>query len=452
MAVAILENDPKRQNGFALLQVDLTGEAGINQKFLLDPEIREYLLSIREVQSGNYLQKTKGLNSWRRSEYFFKVKMERLTDQELVLSIPPEITERLVENLFYFTVKAEGISFPDLMVQAGDISTASKTIYMAPINLDDEDEEDDETGPVDTDLKIDTPPMEPTNLQEETKISLDHEKGAEPPSSPEHSESMSEAQIAPTVLENKPEPAEPQKPSIVPISVATGPPPIEVAAIPPPIAVAPPPIEVAATPPLIEVVPPYVPPKNENIYEPVLYPSSYVPASDDKRKRNLWWLLLLIPLVLFPLLAYGFGFWPFGDKESLTSSAQVEIPRDYYLEGCWDSATASGLVGGFDYGPWYQVTYRYCFSSPSAATVTITNQDEKGRVVDICKVNASHTMTGNQLVLVEDEEGPVCQNDPGVSYYSSSLTCNFLLDGSTSCRINTDGSDEILEADFNKVS
>jgi hypothetical protein len=516
MNVALLENDPNREDGFALLKVDLTTRESIAKKPLLNPDTQEYDISIKEVRSGEYLQKGVNANFWRSKESFFKVAKESLTPDELILSIPPSITEKLVDNLFYFSVKDDKVSFPELMVQAENIKRSFKPIYKdAPVI--DWDRVPQNTA--DSDVKMvsvprpttTTPPPQEEDLKSNTKIDalsqsntqkhLEKEELVEEVKPKEKEEITQkpkeeikqepkyltilelEAQILKeSKLNSAKEPEHDAKEfkeadetrEVIEEKVKIFSEHLQETKEE----------QSLEREPKTEFSPKYQDDYDKYTKETIkdgsehhktltnLVPKKIHDTSSDKsddesykpfRKNFKYlWLLLIIPLAWL-LLAYLLNFFPFASDMSETiveteptpevvspplQVAEVKDPL-YFTEGCWE--TGSGLMGGTN-GPELSVDYTYCFTSPNEALVTISELDTNGHLLDICRTTASFQLIGNKLTLNEDPGGPICQNFPDVSYYSSSLSCDITQYGLSNCEISSVGLPDKIIAIFKKSS
>ncbi|MDR1035629.1 MAG: hypothetical protein LBT40_03350 [Deltaproteobacteria bacterium] len=175
--IASLENDPERGSGWALLRLEVPPG---DRSALSAAGDAPFSFSVKDAQSGEWLQRPRTRRVWSLKEHYFQAERRVTRPGELAVLIPPAVTERLVENLFFFSVKGAGLSYPDLMVQAGHILTASTPIILAPKpgQRDDDCAEEDD-APEDRLNASEEPPAVPRRLSGIPETGMDHGDPAE---------------------------------------------------------------------------------------------------------------------------------------------------------------------------------------------------------------------------------------------------------------------------------
>jgi hypothetical protein len=407
-----LENDPLRGAGFALLKVDLSSTEGEAVKRRLIRE-RSFSVSIQEVSSEEYLQKSESFSPYDLNEVFFKVNEFSFDREGLVLSIPPAITSNLTKNFFNFKVKAGNVVVSIGEVGADGLILALESFrgkdlsYVEPAEdiLEEPEEDPVEDYPEDSPEDYNQDPEDEPEpdfeaeepLEEELSLEGDHLQGEE-------------EEFEGPVEDYNPEPPDEAKEE-EPLDIFTG-----------------------------------------------------IPEElSDKRGARKWapyfipLLILLIPL-LYLLLAFWGSYWPFVQKPTVAENIPNRIPppvdeiirdEEYFRSGCWSAA--GGLMGG-EQKPEHSVDYTYCFTSPYEARVTISALDANGKILDVCTTTAVFQMAEKRLAIHEHPDGPVCQNSPDTSYYSSILACDLSSGGAADCSITSQDAKLKISAVFRRLS
>jgi hypothetical protein len=449
MVSAVLENDPSKGGGAALLKVDLKSwkaEESIRSKFARE---RNFSVSIKEARSEEYLQETENIHSLDLTERFFKVEKVSLSDDELILSIPQAITQRLVKNFFVFKVKAGKVVIPDLWVQATSLTLfTGRSGEGEDDTLEDEEEveagspgegagagsgdgsgdglgeislegaEESQAGeapggdeadisedskPEDSNLRTEADREEPFGGEGSTKSTDEAEENEDERLGSEDKDSLGEEdKILPELYETSD----------------------------------------------TEKVPEIAP--------------DLLKERDQGRRRGAWSYILLLLLIPLAYLVFAFfsSYWPFApgqgsvadnnqNQNSSSGSQRTLKDPDFFISGCW--AAADGLMGG-EQSPEYTVDYTYCFTSPQEARVTISDLDENGKIMDVCTTTAVFYIIETRLILQEHPDGPVCQKSADTSYHSSILACELSSDLSADCSITNQGSNSSISAIFRRLT
>ncbi|MDR3152861.1 MAG: hypothetical protein LBW85_00980 [Deltaproteobacteria bacterium] len=487
MTIATLENDPERGSGWALLRVDLAEAA--SGAVAGGPPGEGYSFSVRDAQSGEYLQKPGSRAPWGLRERFFRAGVRKAAPGELALVIPPQVTERLVENLFFFSVKGPEASFPDLMVQAGHILTASTPILLAPPP----DLDDDGAGP-----EAGEGPGERLNAPEGgfreaegedgygfREDRLSGTEGAGPggrPNAPEGGFPEVEGEDGYGFPEDRLTGEESAVPGAsgsagaggfdapmteteaygVPAGLRRGlplPPEARQAMDDGPGPFFPPedPPAAAAPGPSPEASADPGRPEAEGLPGPG--PGGLPEPSPALGRRGPGRALALASLALLLSAAglYLFLWKSASDPISPAPPAEAAPPlpnappdsASVPREGCW---AADGLEGAAPGGPLRKVLVQFCFGGPGQARLTLYELDSRGGARDACSSAAAVTGSGDGILISGDPEGPVCSREPDTSYHAMSLSCRPAREGEVSCLIEAEGGEPPLEAVFTRRS
>jgi hypothetical protein len=511
-AIANLENDPDRGSGWALLRVELP--AGSGGALAAAGEGAKFSFSVRDAQSGEWLQKFRAKRQWSRNEHFFEADRLPSARGELVLSVPPTVTERMVENLFFFSVKAAGLTFPGLMVQAGHILTASTPILLTPPPDDLEDEEGSGTEEglcdfgegVESEDGYELPgPEECLNASGAAVVGAGSERVAPVPAGPLASgrreavrEAVSEAgadaegQGGGHGTDSRPTGEDRHAPSPVTETESYG-------------------VPARLLGDGREDIPygaadegpgPFFPDEDEEDGVGGKGSAPGDPAADrgssetdggsgrddgdkadgDKadgedgenaavagtatdvgqggRGRRAFrprrWLALAALLLIVPLLYLA--LWQGASKPLEPSPPQDISPPLPDPPPVAESVplegcwAADGLTGAAPGDVRRPVRVQYCFLSPEAARLTVFDLAEGGVEADVCTSGAAVSGSGQGTLIAGDPEGPVCSRAPDTSYVAMSLSCSPRPGGDVGCLIETEGGEPPLEAVFTRRS
>jgi hypothetical protein len=118
MSNAELISDLLRGQGWTILKVLFDDQDRISSGLLSSPHGEALSISIQEAISGNFLQK---IGTWDTSEEFLTVPSFDYSQNNLSISLPPQITEALQANNFYFSIKGRGLNISKIKVQATNI-------------------------------------------------------------------------------------------------------------------------------------------------------------------------------------------------------------------------------------------------------------------------------------------------------------------------------------------
>ncbi|MDR1079595.1 MAG: hypothetical protein LBQ79_01180 [Deltaproteobacteria bacterium] len=480
--IASLENDPKRGAGWALLRVEIPPA---DSRVLAAAGEVPMSFSVKDAQTGEWLQRPRTRRLWSLKEHFFQAERRPSGPGELAVSIPPAVTERLVENLFFFTVKGAGLFYQDLMVQAGHILTASTPIILTPgPGRYDDDEVEDEDGTEER-LNASAEPPSPPFSGPSHEVRLE---GGPPPEIgdgyelPTPSECLEAGRVDGGAGAGAgPEDAAPsggEDPRPVPPATET-----ESYGVPEALLRAgagmssgvsgeeeSPEAADAGTGPFFppEDLPKerpgfsLDPPRTDGGDGGLPVPVSGEDGGQDRAGRSggparrLWLVPALIALaaaVLYFALWRDVSLPP--DSPPPPPEAEVWIPEPppavpaVPLEGCWAADGLSGAAPGARRRP---VLVQYCFSSPFEAVLTVFDLDDGGGAEDACSSQASVSASGEGTLIAGDPGGPVCARAPDTSYYAMSLSCRPRPGGDVTCLIETGGGERPLEALFTRRS
>ncbi|MDR1040463.1 MAG: hypothetical protein LBR80_09925 [Deltaproteobacteria bacterium] len=127
MIIGTLENDDKKGPGWLLMTVPRQDTEYRPVAASPGPRERYCLISVSQDEEGmrQFLQGPSSDNRWDNGEIFYQVPVASVDDNNVVLRIPPDITDHLVYNFFDVTVKFESGSIPDVKVQASGIAMRS---------------------------------------------------------------------------------------------------------------------------------------------------------------------------------------------------------------------------------------------------------------------------------------------------------------------------------------